>query len=97
MKDTTGLGIGYRLLWRLEYAGLTVFGPAQVTTSRSVTRSEQSDRVPPPRVTAGQNPALPASAVAEPVEAQPASHQLTERRYFPKCGTVNATRPRSLE
>lgn len=25
------------------------------------------------------------------------SHHPTERRYFPKCGTVNATRPRSLE
>ena len=24
-------------------------------------------------------------------------HHPTERRYFPKCGTVNATRPRSLE
>lgn len=31
MKDTTGLGIGYRLLWRLEYAGLTIWGPAQMT------------------------------------------------------------------
>lgn len=33
MKDKTGLGLGYRLLWRLEYAGLTVFGPAQVSTA----------------------------------------------------------------
>lgn len=29
MKDKTGLGIGYRMLWRLEYIGVTCFGPAQ--------------------------------------------------------------------
>lgn len=48
MKDTTGLGFGYRLLWRLEYAGLTVFGPAQVTTEgdpKSRLRLERAKRV----------------------------------------------------
>lgn len=32
VKDTTGLGLGYRLIWRLEYAGLTIWGPAEMTT-----------------------------------------------------------------
>ena len=29
MKDNTGLSIGYRMGWRLEYSGVSVFGPAQ--------------------------------------------------------------------
>lgn len=29
MKDKTGLGLGYRILWRFEYMGLTIFGPPQ--------------------------------------------------------------------
>lgn len=29
MKDNTGLSIGYRMGWRLEYIGVSVFGPAQ--------------------------------------------------------------------
>lgn len=48
MKDKTGLGLRYRMLWRLEYAGLTVFGPAQVTTQgdpKSRLRLERAQRV----------------------------------------------------
>lgn len=48
MKDRTGLSIGYRLLWRLEYAGLTVFGPAQVSTQgdpKSRLRLERAQKV----------------------------------------------------
>ena len=29
MRDNTGLSFGYRLGWRLEYLGVSVFGPAQ--------------------------------------------------------------------
>ena len=29
MKDNTGLSIGYRMGWRLEYIGVSVFGTAQ--------------------------------------------------------------------
>lgn len=29
MKDNTGLSLGYRILWRFEYIGVSVFGPAQ--------------------------------------------------------------------
>lgn len=29
ITDTTGLSLGYRFLWRLKYAGLTIFGPAE--------------------------------------------------------------------
>lgn len=29
LKDNTGLGIGYRMGWRLEYIGVSIFGPAQ--------------------------------------------------------------------
>lgn len=29
MRDNTGLGLGYRFAWRLEYIGVSCFGPAQ--------------------------------------------------------------------
>ncbi|UYQ77563.1 hypothetical protein OF385_16360 [Glutamicibacter sp. JL.03c] len=29
ITDTTGLGVGYRVLWRLKYLGLSIFGPAE--------------------------------------------------------------------
>lgn len=29
MKDNTGLSLGYRMGWRLEYIGVSIFGPAQ--------------------------------------------------------------------
>lgn len=48
MKDTTGLDIGYRLVWRLEYAGLTIFGPAQFASDadpKSKLRLDRARRV----------------------------------------------------
>lgn len=30
--DREGLSLGYRIMWRLKYAGLHVFGPAQLGT-----------------------------------------------------------------
>ena len=48
MKDTTGLGIGYRMLWRLEYIGVTVFGPAQgmaANDPKQRLRLERAERV----------------------------------------------------
>lgn len=33
-KDKTGLSLGYRILWRLEYWGVSVVGPAQQTLER---------------------------------------------------------------
>lgn len=29
MRDNTGLSLGYRIGWRLEYIGVSCFGPAQ--------------------------------------------------------------------
>jgi len=29
IQDITGLSRGYRFLWRLKYAALTIFGPAE--------------------------------------------------------------------
>lgn len=29
MRDNTGLGLGYRFVWRMEYIGVSCFGPAQ--------------------------------------------------------------------
>lgn len=29
MADNTGLGLGYRMAWRMEYLGVTFFGPPQ--------------------------------------------------------------------
>ncbi|PJJ45439.1 hypothetical protein ATK23_2711 [Glutamicibacter mysorens] len=29
ISDTTGLSVGYRILWRLKYLGLSIFGPAE--------------------------------------------------------------------
>ena len=30
--DHEGLSLGYRIMWRIKYAGLHVFGPAQLGT-----------------------------------------------------------------
>ncbi|HQY34895.1 MAG TPA: hypothetical protein PLS68_13090 [Actinotalea sp.] len=30
--DREGLSLGYRIMWRIKYAGLHVFGPAQLGT-----------------------------------------------------------------
>ncbi len=29
-KDRTGLSLGYRIMWRIRYVGVSVFGPAQL-------------------------------------------------------------------
>lgn len=29
-KDRTGLSLGYRIMWRIRYLGVTAFGPAQL-------------------------------------------------------------------
>lgn len=44
MKDTTGLSLGYRLLWRLEYAGVTVFGPPTGTSHTCPKRRLRRER-----------------------------------------------------
>ncbi|GAB3621206.1 hypothetical protein [Glutamicibacter sp. PS] len=35
VRDTTGLSRGYRVLWRLKYLGLSIFGPAERTIETS--------------------------------------------------------------
>lgn len=34
VKDITGLSPGYRLWWRLQFLGLSIFGPAEQIPSR---------------------------------------------------------------
>ena len=45
--DREGLSVGYRIRWRLRYAALSVFGPAQLGTDdpQEQLRRERRDRV----------------------------------------------------
>ncbi len=46
--DRTGLSLGYRIGWRLRYAGVSVFGPAQLGTEDDPQlrlRREKRDKV----------------------------------------------------
>ena len=45
--DREGLSVGYRIRWRLRYAALSVFGPAQLGTDdpQEQLRQERRDRV----------------------------------------------------
>ena len=48
MRDNTGLGLGYRFAWRLEYIGVSCFGPAQhmpATDPKRRLRRERAARV----------------------------------------------------
>lgn len=48
MRDNTGLGLGYRIGWRLEYIGVSCFGPAQhvpATDPKRRLRRERAARV----------------------------------------------------
>jgi hypothetical protein len=47
MSKTTeneGLTLGYRFMWRLRYAGLHVFGPAQLGDERDPQRRLERER-----------------------------------------------------
>jgi hypothetical protein len=47
MSKTTeneGLTLGYRLMWRLRYVGMHVFGPAQLGDERDPQRRLQRER-----------------------------------------------------
>ena len=43
-SDNEGLSLGYRFMWRLKYAGLHVFGPAQLGDDRDPQRRLERDR-----------------------------------------------------
>ncbi len=74
VRDTTGLSLGYRLLWRVRYAANDVYGPASRQAGlnpREALRVERAERVamayrdrgeePPPEVrrAAGERGAPP--------------------------------------
>ena len=42
--DNEGLTLGYRFMWRLKYAGLHVFGPAQLGDDRDPQRRLERER-----------------------------------------------------
>ena len=42
--DTEGLSLGYRVMWRLRYAGMHVFGPAQLGDDRDPQRRLERER-----------------------------------------------------
>ena len=42
--DNEGLTLGYRLMWRLRYAGMHVFGPAQLGDERDPQRRMERER-----------------------------------------------------
>jgi hypothetical protein len=42
--ENEGLTLGYRFLWRLRYAGLHVFGPAQLGDERDPQRRLERER-----------------------------------------------------
>jgi hypothetical protein len=42
--DNEGLTLGYRFMWRLRYAGLHVFGPAQLGDERDPQRRLERER-----------------------------------------------------
>ena len=43
-SENEGLTLGYRFTWRLKYAGLHVFGPAQLGDERDPQRRLQRER-----------------------------------------------------
>lgn len=43
--DNEGLSLGYRVMWRLRYAGLQVFGPAQLGDDSDPQRRLERERV----------------------------------------------------
>lgn len=48
MRDNTGLSLGYRIGWRLEYIGVSCFGPAQhmpQTDPKRRLRRERAQRI----------------------------------------------------
>lgn len=48
MKDHTGLSLGYRIFWRLNYVGVTFFGPAQGRAEgdpKCALRAERAEKV----------------------------------------------------
>ena len=57
MKDNTGLSIGYRMGWRLEYIGVSVFGPAQHVPASDPKRRLRRERAR--RVIAAGRPSCP--------------------------------------
>jgi hypothetical protein len=42
--ENEGLSLGYRFMWRLRYAGLHVFGPAQLGDERDPQRRLERER-----------------------------------------------------
>ncbi len=42
--ENEGLTLGYRFMWRLKYAGLHVFGPAQLGDERDPQRRLERER-----------------------------------------------------
>ena len=42
--ENEGLSLGYRLMWRLKYTGLHVFGPAQRGDERDPQRRLERER-----------------------------------------------------
>lgn len=42
--DNEGLSLGYRLMWRLRYAGMHVFGPAQLGDDSDPQRRLERER-----------------------------------------------------
>ena len=42
--ENEGLSLGYRFMWRLRYAGLHVFGPAQLGDDRDPQRRLERER-----------------------------------------------------
>lgn len=59
ITDTTGLSVGYRVLWRLKYLGLSIFGPAErrvVSSPRERVKWDRAMKVKAAHEAAGTQP-----------------------------------------
>ena len=56
--DSEGLSLGYRILYRIRYVGLHVFGPAQLGDAEDphARMRRERERARPPRVERGPDP-----------------------------------------
>lgn len=58
-KDRTGLSLGYRIMWRIRYMGVSVFGPAQLDPDddpKDNLRKERERKVAAAHAAAGTTP-----------------------------------------
>lgn len=65
MADNTGLSLGYRIMWRIRYIGVSCFGPAQLgdrMDPKERLQLERANRVAAAHKAAGTTPKAPKGA-----------------------------------